>query len=76
MKRLDRKFFDRLTIKVAQELLGKFLVCKIDNKIIKARIIETEAYCGTRDLACHASKGLKTVKKYRRVGLKNPKESE
>jgi DNA-3-methyladenine glycosylase len=58
MKRLDREFFNRPTVKVAQELLGKFLVRKINNKIIKARIIETEAYCGTRDLACHASKGL------------------
>src|SRR3989344_5879771 len=65
MKRLDRKFFKRPTVKVAQELLGKFLVRKIPStrsgqvtKIIKARIIETEAYCGTRDLACHASNGL------------------
>lgn len=58
MKRLDRKFFDRPTVKVAQELLGKVLVRRINNKIIKARITETEAYCGTKDLACHASKGL------------------
>ncbi len=58
MKRLDRKFFERPTVKVAQELLGKFLVRKIDKKIIKAKITETEAYCGTRDLACHASRGL------------------
>lgn len=56
--RLKRKFFNRNTIKVAQELLGKFLVRKINSKIIRARIIETEAYCGTRDLACHASRGL------------------
>lgn len=58
MKRLDRKFFNRPTVKVAQELLGKLLVIKIGNKIIKTRITETEAYCGTRDLACHASRGL------------------
>ena len=58
MKRLDGKFFERPTVKVAQELLGKFLVRKIGKKIIRAKITETEAYCGTRDLACHASKGL------------------
>ncbi|MBI2062470.1 MAG: DNA-3-methyladenine glycosylase, partial [Candidatus Yanofskybacteria bacterium] len=58
MMRLKRNFFNRNTIKVAQELLGKCLVRKINNKIIKARITETEAYCGTKDLACHASRGL------------------
>ena len=56
--RLKREFFNRNTVLVAQELLGKFLVRKIGDKIIRARIIETEAYCGTKDLACHASKGL------------------
>lgn len=56
--RLKRKFFNRNTVLVAQELLGKFLVRRIGNKLVKAKITETEAYCGTRDLACHASKGL------------------
>ncbi len=56
--RLNRKFFNRNTILVAQELLGKFLVRKIGKRKVKARIMETEAYCGTRDLACHASRGL------------------
>lgn len=56
--RLKRKFFNRNTIIVAKELLGKFLIRKIGNKVIKAKITETEAYCGARDLACHASKGL------------------
>ncbi len=58
MKRLNRVFFERPTVKVAQELLGKFLVRKIGHKIVKAVIMETEAYCGSNDLACHASKGL------------------
>ena len=58
MKRLGRKFFEKPTLKVAKELLGKFLVRRIGNKLIKARITETEAYCGSSDLACHASKGL------------------
>ncbi len=54
---LSRKFFARPTLIVAKELLGKFLVRKIGRKIIRAMITETEAYCGPKDLACHASKG-------------------
>ncbi len=56
--RLNRKFFNRNTVKVAKELLGKILVRKIGNKIVKAKITETEAYCGMKDKACHASRGL------------------
>ena len=56
--RLKKEFFNRPTVKVAQELLGKFLVRKIGKKSIIARIVQTEAYCGAEDLACHASKGV------------------
>lgn len=56
--RLERKFFNRPTVTVARELLGKYLIRRVGNRLIKARITETEAYCGSRDLACHASKGL------------------
>ena len=56
--RLKRKFFNRDTVIVAQELLGKYLVRKAGNKIMRAKITETEAYCGPNDLACHASKGM------------------
>ena len=56
--RLKRKFFDRNTVIVARELLGKDLCRRMNGKVIKTRITETEAYCGTKDLACHASKGL------------------
>lgn len=56
--RLKRKFFNRNTVIVARQLLGKYLVRKINNQIIKVKIIETEAYYGTKDQACHASKGL------------------
>lgn len=56
--RLNRKFFGEPTIIVARHLLGKHLVRRIGKKIVRARITETEAYCGRRDLACHASKGL------------------
>lgn len=58
MKRLGKGFFNRDTIIVAQDLLGKYLVRKIGDKTVRAEIVETEAYCGPKDLASHASKGL------------------
>ncbi len=54
---LKRNFYQKPTVKVAQDLLGCFLVRKIGNKVIKWMITETEAYIGEDDLACHASKG-------------------
>lgn len=54
---LPRSFYDRDTVQVARELLGCFLIRKIGRKIIRARILETEAYAGEDDLASHASKG-------------------
>lgn len=58
MKRMGRKFFNRDTVIVAQDLLGKYLVRRVDDKIFRVKIVETEAYCGPNDLANHASKGL------------------
>lgn len=55
--RLDSRFFQRKTVTVAQDLLGKFLVRRIGNKLLSGMIVETEAYIGPHDLACHASKG-------------------
>lgn len=51
LKRLGRGFYCQPTLKVAKELLGKYLVK--GNMI--GRIVETEAYVGTRDKASHAS---------------------
>ncbi len=56
-KKLTREFFDKPTLRVAKELLGKFLVRKIGKKVLAAMITETEAYCGPKDLASHASRG-------------------
>jgi len=56
-KRLGKDFYENKTLKVAQNLLGKFLVRKIGNRVIAAKIIETEAYCGPKDRASHASRG-------------------
>lgn len=54
---LAQKFFARSTLRVARELLGKFLVRKYRGKIYEEMITETEAYIGESDLACHASRG-------------------
>ena len=53
MNRLLRSFFDRPTLIVAQELLGKILVIGP----CSGRINEVEAYIGEGDPACHAARG-------------------
>ena len=57
MKALSHSFFNRKTLIVAKELLGKYLVRKVGGKIIMEKITETEAYVGAHDLACHSSRG-------------------
>lgn len=56
-KILSQSYFNRPTLTVARSLVGKYLVRKNGNGTIAGRIIEVEAYVGTEDKACHASKG-------------------
>jgi DNA-3-methyladenine glycosylase len=56
--KLPRTFYDRDTILVAQELLGKWLVHKSEGREQIGKIVEVEAYLGPHDLAAHSSKGL------------------
>ena len=56
--KLERTFYDRDTTLVAQELLGKYLVHRIDNLKRIGKIVETEAYLGPHDLAAHSARGL------------------
>ena len=58
MRKLERSFYDRDTIQVAQELLGKLLVRKVDGAQRVGRIVEVEAYLGPHDLAAHSARGL------------------
>jgi DNA-3-methyladenine glycosylase len=58
MRKLPRSFYDRNTIVVAKELLGKFLVHKSRGIQRIGRIVETEAYLGPHDLAAHSARGL------------------
>lgn len=47
--KLSRKFYSRDTKIVTKELLGKILIHKTNEGILKGRIVETEAYLGTND---------------------------
>ncbi len=58
MHKLPREFYDRDTVLVAQELLGKYLVHKLHGVERIGRIVEVEAYLGAHDLAAHSSKGI------------------
>ncbi|MFL0197850.1 DNA-3-methyladenine glycosylase [Clostridium sp. WILCCON 0269] len=60
MKKLDREFYNRDSIVVAKELLGKLLVHEICGRRISARIVEAEAYMGLIDKAAHAYGGKRT----------------
>jgi len=51
------EFFARPTLKVARDILGKFLVREIGGREMAAMITEVEAYAGPQDLASHASRG-------------------
>jgi DNA-3-methyladenine glycosylase len=55
--RLARSFYARDAETVARALLGSILVHVVGDEERRARVVETEAYVGAHDLACHASKG-------------------
>jgi DNA-3-methyladenine glycosylase len=55
---LPRAFYDRDTVEVAHELLGKHLVHVVSGVERVGRIVEVEAYLGPHDLAAHSSRGL------------------
>ena len=56
MKPLPRSFYLRPTLQVARDLLGKFIVRKVNTKFLVGKIVEVEAYC-KGDPASHAFRG-------------------
>jgi DNA-3-methyladenine glycosylase len=54
---LPRRFYDRHTLAVAADLIGKVLVHRAAAGVTAGAIVETEAYIGESDPACHAAPG-------------------
>ena len=55
MIKLPQSFYDRRTVRVARDLLGKHLVHIVGGDTRMGRIVEVEAYLGEHDLASHTS---------------------
>ena len=60
MARLSRQFYRGDTVETARQLLGKYLVRRLEGETLVCRITETEAYVGRCDKACHAYNYRKT----------------
>lgn len=57
---LTQDFFNRDTVEVARDMVGKYLIRRYGGVTLAARITETEAYVGRVDKACHAYNYRKT----------------
>ena len=60
MKKLDRSFYNRDTLIVARELLGKYIIHKEEGKEQIGKIVEAEAYKGVMDKAAHSYQNKRT----------------
>lgn len=60
MEKLEREFYNRNSVTVAKELLGKYLVHKIEGQEIVGKIVEVEAYMGPEDKAAHSYNNRRT----------------
>ncbi|XOV94430.1 MAG: DNA-3-methyladenine glycosylase [Bacteroidota bacterium] len=53
--KIPKSFYERTdVVEIARDLVGKYLFTHIDGFTTGGRIVETEAYNGRRDKACHA----------------------
>ena len=60
---VSRRFFEQDTIDVAEQLIGCYVCRKLPSgEILRARIVETEAYLGTEDPSCHSFSGRPTAR--------------
>ncbi len=56
-KKLKLDFFNRDTLEVAEDLIGKIIVRRYKDELIKIRITETEGYTGIKDKGSHSYNG-------------------
>lgn len=54
MRKLEREFYNRDSVSTAKDLLGKFLVHKLNGEELIGKIVEVEAYMGPTDKAAHS----------------------
>jgi DNA-3-methyladenine glycosylase len=60
-QKLQKSFYTRTdVVQVAQELLGKYLFTNLNGIVTGGKIVETEAYAGEGDRACHAHMNRRT----------------
>jgi len=57
-KKLSRDFYDRPTLDICHDILGKYIVYNTPDCKLSAKIVEVEAYLSENDPACHASRGM------------------
>lgn len=62
MKVKKSYFLEEDVVSLAEDMLGKVLVTKFNNKLTAGIITETEAYDGINDRACHAYGGKRTAR--------------
>lgn len=55
--KFGREFFEQGAKELAPALVGVIMVRRVRRRVLRARIVETEAYLGPRDLASHSAKG-------------------
>ncbi|ERI94597.1 DNA-3-methyladenine glycosylase [Clostridiales bacterium oral taxon 876 str. F0540] len=69
MHKLQREFYNRDSVTVAKELLGKYLVHKVNGKELIGKIAEVEAYMGPTDKAAHSYNNRRTDRNEVMYGL-------
>lgn len=62
-RKLAREFYECGDVtQAARALLGKVLCSRVGGTLTSGVIVETEAYCGRDDRACHANDGVRTAR--------------
>lgn len=61
--KLPAEFYQRKDpLRISRELLGKYLVTRVDGEVTAGKIVEVEAYAGEGDRASHAHGGRRTAR--------------